>query len=332
MDLSTTYLGLKLAHPIMMGASPLCDDLDKVKQAEDAGVAAIVMHSLFEEQIKREQATADAVAAHNAISAEASSYLPTPDDFVLGPDAYLEQIHKVKAAVSCPVIGSLNGITPGGWKEYAQKIQQAGADALEVNLYSVASDPKLTAADFEKQQLELVKEIVGATELDVAVKLSPTYTALANFAQQLQNAGAKGVVLFNRFYQPDIDLNELEVSLELQLSTSRELLQRLRWLALLSGRLTLSLGVTGGVHTGLDALKAVMAGAHGVQVVSALIEKGPGHVATMRDEMSKFLEDKEYESLAQAQGSMNLAKSPNPELYERGNYVKILQGYAKSIL
>jgi dihydroorotate dehydrogenase (fumarate) len=332
MDLSTEYLGLSLKHPIMLGASPACDDLDIVRQAEDAGVAAIVMHSLFEEQIRRELATQEEVHAPDESFAEAMSYLPREDDFVLGPDAYLEQIRKVKEAVSCPVIGSLNGISPGGWKDYTQRIEQAGADALEVNLYSVPSDPQLSSSTCEQQQLELVKEIVGATKLPVAVKLSQSYTALAGFAKQLAEAGAKGVVLFNRFYQPDIDLEQLDVSLKLQLSTSRELLPRLRWLALLSGRLPLSLGVTGGVHDGHDALKAVMAGAHGVQVVSAVLEKGPARLAEIRDEMKQFLEEKEYESLAQAQGSMNLAKSPNPEMYERGNYVKILQGYAKSIL
>lgn len=332
MDLSCNYLGLNLKHPLMLGASPLCDDLDKVKQAEDAGVAAIVMHSLFEEQIKREQATAAAVAAHGESSAEASSYLPAPSDFVLGPDAYLEQVRKVKAAVSCPVIGSLNGVTPGGWVEYARQIEQAGADALELNVYSVASDPARTAAAVEGQVLALVKEVAGATRLPVAVKLSPFYSSLTNLVAELEKAGAKGVVLFNRFYQPDIDVEKLELTQQLRLSSSDELLLRLRWVALLSGRVNLSLGVTGGVHSAIDALKAVMAGAHGIQLVSAAIQQGPKVFASMRQELEAWLVAHEYESLVQGQGSMNLAKSPNAELYERGNYVKILQGYAKSRL
>jgi dihydroorotate dehydrogenase (fumarate) len=332
MDLSTTYLGLTLKHPLILGASPLGADLDKVKQAEDAGVAAIVMHSLFEEQMRLEQATADAVAAHGDSFAEASSYLPAPSDYVLGPDAYLDQIRKVKAAVSCPVIGSLNGVTPGGWVQYAKQIEQAGADALELNVYSVAHDPKRSAVDVEQQVVALVDAVVGSTRLPVAVKLSPHYTSLTNLAQRLQAAGAKGLVLFNRFYQPDIDVEKLEVTLKLQLSTSSELLLRLRWLALLTGRVSVSLGVTGGVHSGLDALKAVMAGAHGVQVVSAAIQQGPQCIAKMRSELEAWLTEHEYESLRQAQGSMSLAKSPNPEQYERGNYVKILQGYAKSML
>ncbi|MBN2195102.1 MAG: dihydroorotate dehydrogenase-like protein [Polyangiaceae bacterium] len=332
MDLTTTYLGLNLKHPLMLGASPLCDDLDKVKQAEDAGVAAIVMHSLFEEQIKREQATAAAVATHGESSPEASSYLPTPSDFVLGPDAYLEQIRKVKAAVSCPVIGSLNGVTPGGWVEYTKQIEQAGADAIELNVYSVAHDPQRTAAEVEGRTIAMVKEVVGATALPVAVKLSPFYSSLTNLAVAIEKAGAKGLVVFNRFYQPDIDVEKLEVSQRLTLSTSNELLLRLRWLALLSGRVKLSLGVTGGVHSGIDALKTVMAGAHGVQVVSAAITNGPVVLAKMQKELETWLAEHDYESLKQGQGSMSLAKSPNAELYERGNYVKILLGYAKSML
>lgn len=331
MDLKTTYLGFELKHPIILGASPLVDDLDKVKRAEDAGVSAIVMHSLFEEQIRLEQATQDQLAG-SGTSAEASGFLPNLNTFVLGPEAYLDQIRKVKAAVSCPVIGSLNGSTNSGWLEYAKLIEGAGADALELNVYSVASDPKLTGTQVEAQVVDMVKAVTKATKLPVSIKLSPFYSSLPNFVKSLEDAGAKGVVLFNRFYQTDLDIENLDVSLKLQLSTSRELLLRLRWLALLSGRVNVSLGLTGGVHSAEDALKAVMAGAHGVQVVSTVIEKGPGVLKTLRDGMEEWLEKHDYKSLRQAQGSLSLQKSPSPETFERGNYVKILQGYAKSML
>ena len=332
MDLSTTYLGLKLKHPLMLGASPLVDDLDAIRRAEEAGVAAVVMHSLFEEQFDSERLAQEYLEAHSESFAEALSYLPTANEFVLTPEAYLEQIGKVKSVVSVPVIGSLNGTTKGGWLGYAKRIEAAGADALELNVYQVASDPQQTGADVEQKALDIVTSVVEATSLPVAVKLSPAYASLANFASRLQAAGVKGVVLFNRFYQPDIDIEQLETTQQLQLSDSSELLLRLRWLAILSGRLDLSLGATGGVHTAEDALKAVMAGAHGVQLVSAILQRGPGYFATLRDELTALLEKYEYESLGQAQGSMNLSKSPQPTLYERGNYVKLLQGYARSML
>ena len=330
-DLSTSYLGLELKHPLMLGASPLVDDLDAVKRAEDAGVAAIVMHSLFEEQIDSERLASEHMEAAGESFAEALSYLPKSADFVLGPDAYLEQVRKVKAAVGVPVIGSLNGVSNSGWLQYAKQIEQAGADALELNVYGVVSDPSRTSADVEQRTVETVKTVVGATSLPVAVKLSPSYASLANLAQQLKSAGAQGLVLFNRFYQPDIDIEKLETTQQLKLSDSSELLLRLRWLAILSGRVDISLAVTGGVHTGMDALKAVMAGAHGVQLVSAVLKNGPAHLGKVRNEMAGWLVSHEYESLGQAQGSMNLAKSPQPAIYERGNYVKLLQGYARSM-
>jgi dihydroorotate dehydrogenase (fumarate) len=230
-----------------------------------------------------------------------------------------------------PVIGSLNGVTNSGWLDYAKRIEEAGADALELNVYYVASDPGETGADVEQRALDTVKSVVKATSLPVSVKLSPFYASLANFAVQLQAAGAKGLVLFNRFYQPDIDLEGLETTQTLKLSDSSALLLRLRWLAILSGRMDVSLAVSGGVHTAHDALKAVMAGAHGVQMVSAILQRGPEHFATVKQEMIQWLESHEYESLRQAQGSMNLAKSPQPLIYERGNYVKLLQGYARSM-
>jgi dihydroorotate dehydrogenase (fumarate) len=331
MDLSTPYLGLQLKHPLMLGASPLVDDLDKVKAAEDAGIAAIVMHSLFEEQIDSENLARDYLDAHSESFAEALSYLPRASDFVLGPDAYLEQVRKVKAAVSVPVIGSLNGVTNSGWLDYAKQIEQTGADALELNVYYVPTDPEESGADVEQRTVDMVRNVAGAIRLPVAVKLSPFYASLPNFTKQLAAAGARGLVLFNRFYQPDIDIEALETTQQLSLSDSSELLLRLRWLAILSERLDVSLAVSGGVHDAKDALKAVMAGAHGVQLVSALLRHGPVRVAQIRDGMAGWLEKHEYESLRQAQGSMNLAKSPQPGVYERGNYVRLLQGYARSL-
>jgi dihydroorotate dehydrogenase (fumarate) len=326
MDLSTNYLGFKLAHPLMPGASPLADDLDTVRQLEDAGASAIVLRSLFEEQISNEHNGLEHnVRAHTHAFAEAMSYLPDPDDFVFGPDRYLEHVSRVKAATRLPVIGSLNGTTPEGWLSYAHEIQQAGADALELNFYHVATDTNESGTELEHRLLEVVRAIKKQVTIPVALKLSPFFSSLPHLAKELQTAGADGLVLFNRFYQPDIDPEALETLPRLHLSTSNDLLLRVRWLAILSGRLSLSLGATGGVHTGLDALKAVMAGAHGVQVVAALLQNGPGYLAIIVRDLVRWLEQHEYDSLSQAQGSMNLMRSPDPGAFERGNYMKVLQ-------
>ncbi len=326
MDLSTTYLGLKLTHPIMAGSSPLAGDLDKARRLEDAGTAAIVLHSLFEEQIAMEQAAdLDHVDAIAESSAEALSYFPQPEAYRLGPDEYLALISKIKGAVKVPVIASLNGTTRGGWLSYASQMQQAGADALELNVYHLCTDPVVSSAQVDGMAVEMVKEIKKSITIPVAVKLSPFYSSLPHVAQELDAAGAAGMVLFNRFYQPDIDVEELEVTPKIQLSDSSELNLRLRWLAILSGRVRASLAVSGGVHTVTDVVKAVMAGAHAVQVVSALMQKGPAHLKQLRNELSLWLEEHEYESLAQMQGSMNLAKSPDPRAYERANYIQVLQ-------
>lgn len=328
MDLTTKYLGLKLAHPLMAGSSPLATDLDKVRRLEDAGAAAIVLPSLFEEQITMEQAAALAHEdAHAESSAEATSYFPRPEGYRLGPDDYLALLGRVKAAVKVPVIGSLNGVTQGGWLSYARQMQQAGADALELNIYYVPTDPAVSGEQVEGTAVEMVKEIKKSISIPVAVKLASFYSSLPHFAHRLETAGADGLVLFNRFYQPDIDIEELEVKRTLQLSTSAELNLRLRWLAVLSGRVHPSLAVSGGVHTVLDVVKAVMAGADAVQLVSALLQKGPAHLKQLREELAKWLEQHEYESLAQMRGSMNLAKSPDPTAYERANYIHILQGW-----
>ncbi len=332
MDLSTTYLGLELPHPFVSGASPLADDLDTVRRLEDAGAAAIVMRSLFEEQLVQEQVATDWHMEAPADSfAEALSYLPDPETFQLGPGEYLEHLARIKEAVAIPVIGSLNGTTLGGWLEYARLIEEAGADALELNVYRLAADPDESGEAIERQTMDMVRAVRAGIEIPLAVKLSPFYTALANFARRLDESGADGLVLFNRFYQADVDPEELEAVRTLQLSNSSELLLRLRWLAILSGRLQLSLASSGGVHTPLDAVKATLCGADAVQVVSTLLRNGPGHLTMLRDGLAGWLTDHEYESLDQMKGSMNLERCPDAEAYERANYMHILQGYPGSL-
>jgi dihydroorotate dehydrogenase (fumarate) len=326
MDLSTTYLGLNLPHPIMPGASPMVDHLDLVKRLEDAGAAAITMHSLFEEQITREQL---GMVYHMELldhgHAEALSYFPQAGEFRLGPYQYLEQ-------VALPVIASLNGTTPEGWLEYAKLLQQAGADALELNVYHVAADPRETGAAVERRVVDIVRAVKESVTMPVAVKLSPFYSSVAHLAAQLDALGVDGLVLFNRFYQPDFDLQDLAVTSSLSLSTSNDLLLRLRWLALLFGRVKASLAVTGGVHTPLDALKAVMAGAGAVQTVSSLLKNGPEHIKTLVDGMRAWLEEHEYDSLKQATGSLSLERSASPAAYERANYMKVLAAYQLQIV
>ena len=328
MDLSTKYLGLNLSNPLVAGASPLVDEMDTVKRLEDAGCAAIVMHSLFEEQITREQlGTEMDMELHAESFAEALSYFPQPKEYRLGPEQYLEQIRRIKAAVKVPVIGSLNGTSPAGWLSYAKLIQEAGADALELNVYYLATQAWETSQSVERRTLEGLKAVKQAVKIPVSVKLSPFYSSVANLAKQLDDEGADGLVLFNRFYQPDIDVEELEVVPSLQLSDSSELLLRLRWLAILSGHFKGSLACSGGVHSHLDAIKAVMAGAHAVQLVSVLLKRGPAYLATLREGMASWMEEHEYGSLQQMHASMSHQKSPNPQALERANYMRILQGW-----
>ena len=333
MDLSTRYLGLELEHPLMVGASPIVDDLDLVRRAADAGASAIVMHSLFEEQITAEQLEHhDHVLAHSQTHAEALSFLPSPAgdiEYALGPDEYLEQVARIKAAVSVPVVGSLNGVTDHGWLQYAKQIEEAGADALELNIYYLPTEPSISGAEVEAHAAGMVRAVTRAVGIPVAVKLSPFFSSLPHFAGQLADAGAKGLVLFNRFYEPDIDVEELELNPSLRLSDSAELNLRLRWIAALSERSELSLGCSGGVHQPLDALKAVMAGAHGVQVVSALLKHGPERLSVLRDGLQTWLQEHDYESLSQAQGSMNMRRAPDPTHYQRGNYLRILMSWAR---
>ena len=328
MDLTTDYLGLRLKNPLLPGASPLVDSMDSVRRLEDAGAPAIVMHSLFEEQIALEaRAEMEDVDAHEYSFAEAATYLPAADEFALGPDRYLEQIERIKKAVGIPVIASLNGATPGGWTHYAKLMEEAGADALELNVYYFPTDPSRTSLEVEEQVLAITRSVTAGITVPVAVKLSPFFSALPHLARQVFEAGARGLVLFNRFYQPDLDPEELEVKPTLQLSDPYELRLRLRWLAILSASLRGDLSASGGVHTGLDAVKALMAGATTVQMVSVLLRQGPGHFAELLRFLDRWLEEHEYNSLEQLRGSLNLRTCPDPSAFERANYLKILQSW-----
>ncbi len=328
MDLSTTYLGLSLAHPFMPGASPLVDDLDTVRRLEDAGASAIVMRSIFEEQVALAHArTLHDLEAHTDSFAEATSFFPKPSEYRLAPDAYLEQLRRIRAAVSVPVIASLNGVTPTGWLEYAKLLEQAGAHALELNVYHVATDPEEPGTLVEKRTLDILASVRASVTIPIAVKLSPFYSSLSSFAAELESSGAAGLVIFNRFYQPDIDIEHLEVAHDLHLSDSSELLLRLRWLAILSAKRKLDLAISGGVHTPTDAIKALMAGATSVQMVSALLRHGPSYLKVVIEGVRHWMIEHEYESLSQLRGSMNLARSPNPAAFERGNYMRLLQSW-----
>jgi dihydroorotate dehydrogenase (fumarate) len=328
MDLSTDYLGFALAHPFVAGASPLCDSVDRSRRLEDAGIAAIVLRSLFEEQIDQEALAHHHVAFGHAEShGEALTYFPDTDGCVFGPDEYLEHVRRTKEAVAVPVIASLNGYSEGGWIDHARRIAEAGADALELNLYHVPTDSGESGAELEERALGIVRRVRAAIAIPIAVKLSPFYTSLPHFALQLQDAGAGALVLFNRFFEPDVDLEALEVRTHLEPSNSHELLLRLRWLAILSGQLGCGLAVSGGVHTGRDALKAVMCGAHAVQLVSALIKGGVGRLTELRTGVARWLEENGYASLRQMRGSMDTSRTPDPRAFERGNYMRILQTY-----
>ncbi|MEZ4653396.1 MAG: dihydroorotate dehydrogenase-like protein [Candidatus Eisenbacteria bacterium] len=285
MNLSTQYLGFTLANPIVCGASPLVDNADTVKRLVDAGVSAFVLHSLFEEDIEKEVAAHDQIAAYGESFAEALSFFPEIDPSHTGPRQYLSLVQRVKRAVPVPVIASLNGSSVGGWTGYAKEIEAAGADALELNLYFLPTDTTENAQEIEERCLDIVAAVRQSIEIPLAVKLSPFFSAFAHFAKRLEQAGANGLVLFNRFYQPDIDVETLQVVPNLHLSTSEELRLRLRWLAVLSGQLGISLAATGGAHNALDVIKAVMAGADAVQMVSALLRHGPDHVRTVLGEL-----------------------------------------------
>lgn len=325
MSLATTYLGIPLRNPLVVGSSPLTDNLDSVKQLEDVGAAAVVLPSLYEEQITCEQMS-DFFSSETYGDSfpEATSYLPEADS-APGPDEYLEHLRRVKQAVDIPVIASLNGSTPGGWVSYARLMEQAGADAIELHLYHAASDPAFNSAQVENQMLQIIREVKGELGIPVAVKLSPLFTAFANFALQVDAAGADGIVLFTRFHKIDFDVLELEVRRHVELSTSAELDLRLRGTAVLSGRVKASLAITGGVHTALDVIKATMAGAHAVQVVSALMRGGPRCLRTLRTDLEAWMIANEWSSLTEMRGNMSFQRIPNPAVYERETFRRMFQ-------
>ncbi len=330
-DLSTTYLGLKLKNPVVPSSSPLMQKVDNIKRMEDAGAAAVVLHSLFEEQITRESEALDHALEQGAYSsAEALTYLPDLGHYNLGPEGYLEHIRKVKAAVGIPVIASLNGATTGGWIRYAQKIQEAGADALELNMYYIAADPGQTSTQVEQMYLDLLRNIKHGVRIPLTVKLSLNFSAFANMARRLDEAGANGLVLFNRFYQPDLDLEKLEVVPNLELSTPDLLRVRLRWIALLCGRIRADLAVTGGVHTAEDVLKAMMAGARIAMMTSALLHRGTDYIRVVLAELVDWMEKHEYASIRQMQGSMSQRSVAHPAAFERANYMRVLRSYETS--
>ncbi len=328
-DLSTSYLGLTLRSPLVASAGPLCESLDNIRRMEDAGAGAVVLHSLFEEQITLESQQLDQHLSHGTESfAESLTYFPDMRDYNLGPDAYLDHVRRAKAAVGIPVIGSLNGVSTGGWISYAKKIQQAGADALELNVYYIPTDPALTSPEVEQMYVDLVRDVTRSVGIPVAVKLGHFWSAFANVAARLDGAGARGLVLFNRFYQPDFDLDNLEVVPSLTLSSSYELLLRLHWTAILYGHVRADLAVTGGVHTAEDVLKAMMAGARVAMMTSALLQRGIEHLGAVRDGLLGWMEAREYESIRQMQGSMSYRSVREPAAFERANYMKVLSSYA----
>lgn len=328
-DLSTTYLGRTLRSPLVMSAGPLGEDVDAVRAAEDAGVGAVVLPSLFEEQLNVESHDLDRHLSHGTESyAEALSYFPDVGAYRLGPDAYLDHVARVKGAVDVPVIGSLNGVSSGGWVQYARLIEEAGADALELNVYFIPTDPEVDGAAVERLYEELVRDVRAAVRIPVAVKLGPFFSAMAHVARRLVAAGADALVLFNRFYQPDLDVERLEVVPNLQLSSRDELRLRLRWVAILRGHVAADLAVTGGVHEAVDVLKSMMAGAAVAMMTSALLMHGVGHLAVVRDELTRWMEEHEYTSIRQMQGSMSQRAVAEPAAFERANYLRVLRSYA----
>ena len=330
-DLTTHYLGLKLANPLVPSASPLSRDLDSAKRLEDAGAAAIVMHSLFEEEIAHEAMHAARFFHQQALGhAEAESFHPITGNFAGCLDEYLEQLQRLKSSMAIPVIASLNGITPGGWVDHGRELQLAGADALELNVYHIAADPDERGAAVEQRYLDLLTELKQHVTVPITMKLSSQFSAPLHFARQLAAAGAEGLVLFNRFYQPDIDLESLRVVPRLELSTPAEARLRIRWAALLHSRVDVSLAVTGGFHTAPDVLKALLAGADVVHMCSALLERGPGHIKNVLLDLVHWLDEHEYQSVRQLQGSVSQRHAINPAAYERVNYLEVLDSYSSS--
>jgi len=325
-NLSTRYLGLHLANPVVPGASPLTGNLDQVRRLEDAGAAAIVMHSLFEEQIERDVGAEFAhMRRFEDVFSEAANFFPSAADYALGPEEYLGQLRKIKEAVAIPVIASLNGTRAGRWVDYASLIEKEGADALELNVFHLATDANVPGTQVRDNIIEVVKEVKRAICIPVSVKLAPFFSSFSNVGTMLEAAGADGLVMFNRFYQPDIDVSTLEVVPRLELSTPDELRLRLRWLAILFGQIRIPMAATGGVHDAHDVVKALLAGATVTQVVSCLLQKGPEHVTALVNDLRYWMEEHEYESVAQMRGALSLANCPDPAAFERANYLKTLQ-------
>jgi dihydroorotate dehydrogenase (fumarate) len=324
-DLSTTYLGLQLKNPLVASASPLSKKVDRVRKLEDAGVSAVVMYSLFEEQITHESLALDYFLSRGTESfAEAITYFPEMDHYNVGPESYLELIQKLKTSVDIPIIASLNGVSTGGWIDYARRMEEAGADAIELNIYYVSTDPKVTSQELEQAHVDLVADIRKQVNVPLAVKLSPFFSTLPNLATHLAKAGANGLVLFNRFIQPDLDTETLEVVPTIHLSTSDELRLPLRWVAILYGKVKADLALTGGVHTAQDLIKSVMAGANVAMLASELIAKGPERAGEILEEMTTWMDKYEYESVKQMCGSMSQQSVAEPAAFERANYMKAL--------
>ena len=327
-DLSTTYLGLNLKNPLVASASPLSKKLDRAKKLEEAGISAIVMYSLFEEQIIHESLELDHYMNRGSESfAEAVSYLPDGGLYGISPEKYLNQVAGLKKALKIPVIGSLNGVSKGGWTSYAKKIEEAGADALELNMYFIATDENMTSNDIEDMQVELVAEVKSAISIPLAVKISPFVTSVPNFVKRLVDAGADGLVLFNRFYQPDFDLDELEIIHSLDLSTSADLRLPLRWISILHGKVNADLALTSGIHTYKDVLKAMMAGAKVAMTASNLLHNGEQAIGPLLSDLETWMKEREYESIQQMQGSMSQKSVKEPAVFERANYMKVLGSF-----
>jgi dihydroorotate dehydrogenase (fumarate) len=332
-DLTTTYLGLKLKNPLVASPSPLSEKVENVKRMEDAGIAAVVMYSLFEEQIIHESLELDHFLSRGTESfAEALTYFPNIGKFSLAPEKYIDQLEKTKRAVKIPVLGSLNGVSTGGWIEYSRKIQDAGADALELNLYYLPTDIHITSSQLEDNYLRLVSDIRAEIKIPLAVKLAPFFSALPNFASRLVEAGADGLVLFNRFYQPDLDLENLDVVPNLVLSGSDDLRLPLRWIAILYGKVKADLALTSGVHTSEDAIKAIMAGANVAMTTSALLKRGTVAIQQILNGMEEWMTSREYVSVEQMRGSMSQGAVAEPAAFERANYMKVLNSFNADLI
>jgi dihydroorotate dehydrogenase (fumarate) len=329
MDITTNYLGLKLRSPLVISASPLSEDIDNIKRMEDAGAAAVVMYSLFEEQLRQDRLELHQHLEHGTESfAESLTYFPEPDEFHLGPEEYLKHIADAKKATRLPIIASLNGSSVGGWTEYAKQIQQAGADALELNIYYIPTDFNLTGEMVEENYINILRAVKSEVSIPVSMKLSPFFSNFANMAKRFDDAGANGLVLFNRFYQPDIELETLEVKPNILLSTPMAMRVPLRWIALLHGKIKASLAATSGIHRATDALKMLMVGADVTMLCSTVIRHGIPQIAMIEREMIEWLEEHEYESVRQLKGSLSQKNCPDPAAFERAQYMKSLTGYA----